>query len=140
MDVVLQRLPKNDNVMFGVILVDSVPRFVTLEPPWNDNQHNISCVPAGTYKVVKIHSPRFNKDVFMMIDIPGRDAVEFHVGNGIQDTHGCVLLGLQFSLSDYAIVNSGIAFDNFMKMMPNEGFTITIKDSEDVKTTTTSQV
>jgi hypothetical protein len=128
-----------DNGTFGVFIIDGMPRFVSCELPWKDNQRNISCVPAGTYPIMKMYSPRFQKTVYMIADIPGRDAVEIHIGNTIKDSHGCILIGIGFGATDYLISGSTIAFGEFMNNFVT--FTsITIKDSDDVKTIITNQV
>lgn len=137
MNITLQRLTYDDTKgTLGVLIIDNQPMFTTIEPPWKNNQTNISCIPAGTYKTVKIKSPRFKKDLYMLIDIPDRDAVEIHIGNKACDTHGCILLGTSFSLYEYAIINSEIALSNFMTRAPREGFTITIKDMNNETTIT----
>lgn len=127
MNIILQRLISSDAGTFGVVLKDNKPVFTTLELPWKNNQRDISCIPTGTYKCKKVFSNRFQKKLFEIQNVPDRDNVELHIGNSINDTHGCVLLGMSYSLSDNAIVNSKLAFDNFMTIMPDE-FTITIND------------
>lgn len=129
MKAIIQRLLSNDKVTLGVMLVDGRPFFTTLELPWKNNQNDISCVPAGTYKCVRTFSNHFKKDVFMLQNVPGRSAVEIHVGNKVEDIRGCIAIGMQYSLAAYEIIHSGLAFDVFMKMMPTE-FELTIKDVE----------
>jgi hypothetical protein len=128
MHIILQRLTDDGSQTFGVIIKNNKPVFVTLEPPWKNNQHDISCIPAVTYQCLKIFSNRFQKMLFEIQNVPDRGYVEMHIGNKVQDTHGCVLLGTAYSVSECAIVNSKLAFDSFMAMMPNE-FTMTIKDT-----------
>ena len=128
MNIILQRLTTSENGTFGILIIDNKPCFTTLELPWNDNKKDISCIPAGVYHATKIFSEKFSKFVYVLHDVPGRDLIELHIGNLIKDTHGCILLGLQFSTDMYMIQNSQTAFDKFMGMMPDEGFTITIKD------------
>ena len=128
MNITLQRLNMTENGTLGVMMLNGKPLFSTLELPWKDNQHNVSCIPAGVYKALYIFSDKFQKNLFMLQNIPGRDAVEIHIGNTIADTHGCILIGMEYSLSEFAIVNSKLAFDNFMFMAPKEGFTLTVKD------------
>lgn len=127
MRTVLQRLTQSDNGTFGVWINDDRPLFATLELPWKDNQKDISCVPAGTYHVTKTFSNHFQKDVFLLSGVPNRDNVEIHVGNTVKDILGCIIVGMEYSMSDYAIVNSKIAFTNLMNIMPSE-FDLTIVD------------
>lgn len=127
MNIILQRLVDSGNETFGVILKDGKPMFTTLEPSWKNNQQNVSCIPPGRYKCKKMFSNRFKKELFEIQNVPDRTVVEIHVGNSAIDTHGCILLGMSYSLSSNAIVNSTLAFNSFMSMMPDE-FTITIND------------
>ena len=69
MNSILQRLTpqaQSDNGTFGVWINDNKPLFVTLELPWKDNQKDISCIPAGTYKVVKQFSNHFQREVYLL--------------------------------------------------------------------------
>ncbi len=81
---------------FGVIRHGQVPFVLTLERPWEDNKQDVSCIPAGRYRCRRIRSPRFG-NTFEICDVPGRTHVLFHAGNTLEDTHGCILVGEEFS-------------------------------------------
>jgi hypothetical protein len=53
------------------------------------------------------------------MDVPERDHILFHAGNTHRDTHGCILLGMQFGKigSESAILASRSAFNRFMDLM-----------------------
>lgn len=57
----------------------------TLEPANN--------IPPGKYRLTKYQSPKFNRTVFLLHDVPGREAIEIHAGNYFSDTTGCILVG-----------------------------------------------
>jgi hypothetical protein len=137
--IVLQRIAYGDNGVFGVITRYDRPLLVTLELPWRNNRQGISCVPAGRYLTSKMFSPKFQKEVFVLVSVPGRDLIEFHIGNKIANSNGCILLGTSFMMTDYAILNSLNAFQGFMQMMPKEGFTIYIKDLNNETSTIATQ-
>lgn len=129
MNATLQRLiplAQSDKGVLGVWITDR-PLFATLELPWKDNKNDISCVPAGTYHVKKIYSTHFNRNVFMLSNVPDRDAIEIHVGNTVNDIRGCIVVGMEYSMSECAVVSSGMALDKLMSIMPDE-FDLTIKD------------
>lgn len=100
---------------FGVLIDDLRPFAVTLELPWKDNATDISCIPAGTYQAKRIFSGRFQTLLFTLVNVPGRGNIELHMGNTVQDTHGCILLGQSFTWDAPGISNSRIAFENFMR-------------------------
>jgi len=78
----------------------------TLERPWRDNQRRVSCIPAGTYKGRVLPSPRFGIDLPELLDVPGRDQILIHPGNTIDDTEGCILIGLDRDESEPRIMRS----------------------------------
>lgn len=64
----------------------------TLEPAWEDNQRNISCIPEGLYEVEKRHSRKF-KNHFHIKDVEGRKWILIHDGNFRKNTRGCIIVG-----------------------------------------------
>jgi hypothetical protein len=76
-----------------------VYRCKCLELPWINNQHNISCIPEGSYQVEK-YSDELHRDCFWIKNVLGRDGILIHIGNyatGIKiDTEGCLLPGIDF--------------------------------------------
>ena len=65
----------------------------TLERPWIFNERKISCIPSGTYLVKRHISPKFGQ-CFKIQDVKGRSDILIHSGNVVNDTLGCVLVGL----------------------------------------------
>jgi hypothetical protein len=61
-----------------------------LELPWKNNEFQVSCIPAGEYRVVKHVSKKF-KECYWIKDIPDRSAVLIHGGTNFTHTHGCIL-------------------------------------------------
>ncbi len=118
----LKRVIDNGKTTFGVLIFNNIPACVTLEPPWINNNLDISCIPAGIYKYKKYSSEKF-KDVWEILDVPNRHSILIHSGNYVQDTHGCVIIGKEFTQSGVAL--SRMALDDLRKILPDEG-TITI--------------
>lgn len=111
----LHRLCEKDNATYGVLIVEGSPRFVTLEPPWANNQTAKSCIPSGEYHCVRYSSPRFGST--FLIPTEGRDGIVFHWGNTAKDTHGCVLIGSGFDPGGCGITSSRIAFQRFLALL-----------------------
>lgn len=114
----LVRVSEHLNATLGVLCVDGQPTFSTLEDAWNDNERMISCIPCGKYQVVRYNSPKFG-ECFQVKDVPGRDAILIHAGNTHKDTHGCILLGINFGTlgPETAILSSKLAMNQFMAIM-----------------------
>jgi hypothetical protein len=97
---------------------------VTLEPPWQHNMRNISCIPAGEY-VVKKHFSRKFGDCFHVLDVPNRSGILIHAGNYVQDTRGCILVGKTFrgeSIGTSKATLSDLLFEF------SDGFVLNVKD------------
>ena len=114
----LVRVSEYDGATLGVLCIDHVPEFVTLEDAWRDNERQISCIPVGRYTIKPRVSPKFG-NTWQVMDVPERSHILFHAGNTHKDTHGCILLGLQFGRlgNETAILASRSAFLQFLQKM-----------------------
>jgi len=114
--VKIVRLEESEIGTFGSLLIQGILFCTTLEP-YNDKQ-----IATGMYAAFRFHSPKFGKDTFKLIDTMGRTDIEFHPGNWVGNTDGCILLGQDpIKLSGKrGIPNSGATFDVFMKIL--EGY------------------
>ena len=94
--VIIVRQAFRDKQTLGELLVykDSQVIFKcdTLELPWKDNQHNISCVPTGAYNL-KRYSSEKHTNVSSLPGIPNRSYILIHSGNYYTDIEGCILVG-----------------------------------------------
>jgi hypothetical protein len=111
--------------------------FVTLEPPWLNNERAKSCIPAGIYTVKPRKSPKYGNH-FVIEGTWPREWVLFHVGNyigsknpktGTPDSTGCILVGNAFvDLNRDGLLDisaSGLTMQKLLKLAP-EGFTLEI--------------
>ena len=95
----------------------------TLELGWHDNEVEKSCIPSGTYTVVKHQSPKFGT-CFHVQNVPNRSAILFHAGNFNTDTHGCILVGEQFAKLNNDtyddVTNSKATMKRLLEVLPDE--------------------
>ena len=111
--------------------------FVTLEPAWENNEKRISCIPAGTYKVLPRNSARYGNH-FHVQDVNGRDLILLHIGNymasknprsGKSDSTGCILVGKTFADinkdGEMDITASKVTLEKLLYFAP-AGFTLEI--------------
>lgn len=138
----LQRLEQNDFATYGQITDEEQKALcVDLELPWKDNQHDVSCIPAGTYHVKRrlAATTRHGYDVFELQNVPDRGDVQMHIGCLPRDTDGCILFGTAFGWVDYAdgrpgarghgVTRSKDAYDAFMHYMTGiDEFMLAVKD------------
>src|SRR5690606_39271253 len=83
---------------------------VTLE---NDSKK----IPTGSYSASLYHSPKFQRTVIRLDNVPGRTDIEIHVGNYVADTTGCILVGKNANKSgkDGTITNSKEKLDELVE-------------------------
>lgn len=110
----------------GSMAVDGEFMYYTLEDPVREHKiKGITAIPAGTYKGIVNMSNRFQKMMPVLLDVPGFEGVRIHTGNTAKDTEGCILIGLNKSVS--MIYKSRPAFFDLMLRLKGQPFTITIK-------------
>lgn len=128
----LIRLEENEIFgTFGVLKIQGEVFCVTLEPPDKNNAQGVSSIPAQEYLIERYSSKRFG-ETFQVMNVPGRDAVLFHAGNVVADTHGCILLAQYFGKlkENRAVLNSGATFKAFMDLMAGyASANLTIKEA-----------
>lgn len=124
----LKRVSYHSQGTFGVLLKDGIPLCVTLEDPNNSNKQGVSCIPTGTYEVSKHNGYKY-QNVWIVENVPNREAILIHNGNTIKDTQGCILVGSLFGyLWDLpAIIDSQKALNKLRKTLP-DNFILTIYD------------
>jgi hypothetical protein len=125
----LKRALQTDSFTTGYFAPDPLlghPEFFTLELPWRRNQINISCIPAGIYRLTKRQSPRFGKCI-RVENVPGRAGILIHAGNTTRDTHGCILPGtigkiveLSKGKREPRVFNSRLALSNLINHLDND--------------------
>ena len=71
-----------------------------------------TAIPFGTYDVDLGYSPKFNRVMPKLLNVPGFTGILMHMGNTDKDTEGCILLGQGIINPDF-IANSLLAFNAF---------------------------
>ena len=62
----------------------------SIEPPWRNNQRQISCIPEGRYLLTSRLTLRFGWH-FLVNNVPGRSAILIHAfNNALQESKGCI--------------------------------------------------
>ena len=114
----LIREPSINGATHGVLFVDGHYACFALEDElreipgkpvasWKVPQQ--TAIPSGRYPVVITPSQRFNRDLPLLVDVPGFAGVRIHPGNGPLDTEGCILVGRDRQPG--RLLQSRVAFD-----------------------------
>lgn len=114
MELELQRIKFSPYSCEGFLLVDAINGLYTLELPVKDGLPG-SAIPQGRYQVTVTFSPKFDRDMPLLVGIPGRSEIRIHWGNDPHDTEGCILVGK--TLGQDFIGSSRLAFDELWAKM-----------------------
>ena len=113
---------RNDDCTLGRLSYGDFQCF-TLELPDLDNAPNISCIPAGRYRVTKYQSPS-KGSVLLLHGVEGRTYIEIHAGNFTRQIEGCILTGdgIKYLDGDSIpdVTNSKNTLKKLLSLVPDE--------------------
>jgi hypothetical protein len=140
--IYLQRVRQHAKATFGTLTIGG-DIVATLEDEIREVKvHGETAIPAGTYKLTlrnaggktKRYAKRFpemHKGMIWLRDVPNFTYVYIHIGNFVEDTEGCILVGwrartrsLQSSTKAYMRI-----YPKIVKMIEDEGCQIMVLDS-----------
>ena len=118
---------------FGFLNVDGKAECHTLEDEVRDGEkvYGETAIPAGTYEVRVTFSPRFQRDLPLLVGVPNFEGVRIHPGNTAADTHGCILPGRTRDIENHTVGASRVAFNSLYEKIldawsRHEGIWITV--------------
>jgi len=138
----LVRRETSDEGTFGILLLDNI-KYYTLERPWRDNKPYVSCIPRGEYTGVWTYSPKYDKNMYIVMGDHGREGIRIHSANWAGDDEkgwqsqllGCIALGRSRGRLAYkggpaqkAIIASRMAIREFEETLNGETFELEIRD------------
>lgn len=134
-----------DDGTFGRFILDDETEFCSGELPWKNNQHDISCIPTGTYLCKWMESPKHGW-CYHVTGVPNRSVIEIHVANFMGDTAlgkfsellGCISLGMSIRIMNKdgyppqtGVALSKHAIDLFEDNVNQEDFNLTIENENE---------
>jgi len=133
MEMLLTRDICGETCTEGILTVDGEFAAFTLEDVVRGAGEKIpgdTAIPEGRYKVIVNNSPRFQKELPLLLNVPNFDGIRIHYGNTAKDTEGCILVGRKRVPG--AIQESRLTFDSLMHQI-----TAAIRNGEEVWITIT---
>ena len=133
MKLFLQRIAQTPEYTIGRLYIDDKVFCNTLEDPVRNlpEEQKImhkTAIPEGIYNVVVNHSPKFKRDLPLLLDVPYFEGIRIHRGNTAKDTSGCILVGIN---SKKGMVLESTKYEveltNILKKAQQNGDTITIE-------------
>lgn len=116
MQLRLIRKPSTETTTIGELFVDGEFFCYTLEDKVRPVKiKSQTAIPSGTYKVIITWSPRFKKQLPLLIGVPNFDGIRIHPGNTHRDTEGCILVGEQ--VHGESILQSKKAFNKLYDLI-----------------------
>jgi hypothetical protein len=112
--VVLERFAYRDKYVIGRLYIGNIFFCHTLEPQLGASVSSKGCIPAGVYKMAMSWSPKFQKMLPILFDVPNFEGIRIHPGNSSKDTQGCILLGDNTSLG--LVLNSAARVNEFIRL------------------------
>lgn len=97
MELALKRRWLTPRSTIGELFVDGVFECFILEdvyrPPPAAKVYGQTAIPNGRYEVRITPSPRFKRDLPLVMGVPGFQGIRIHSGNVPEHTEGCLLPG-----------------------------------------------
>lgn len=97
MELKLIREKFTDNSTIGSLYNGDVFLCYTLEDMTREPDIKIpgrTAIPYGRYEVAITFSPKYNRKMPILLNVPNFEGVRIHSGNDDGDTDGCILVGL----------------------------------------------
>jgi hypothetical protein len=89
----------------------------TIERPWLNNQHDVSCIPDGTYTCVPHVKSTNGQLCWRLLNVLNRSGILIHTGNTEDDSEGCIIIGLMYN--DTGVLESEMALEQLHKILPS---------------------
>ena len=119
-----------NNIYFSDVLEDpdrGLQNSMSLEEIQKIKIKGNTCIPYGTYDITITYSPRFKKNLPLLLNVKGFEGIRIHSGNTPKDTEGCLLPG--FNKVKGQVIDSKVTTNKLIAQIQqalNKGEKVTI--------------
>lgn len=95
-NLTLKRIYPKEKYTIGELYIEGEYYCDTLEDTVREPDIKIAgktAIPYGKYEVIVNRSPKFKRDLPLLLDVPNFEGIRIHRGNTDKDTSGCILVG-----------------------------------------------
>lgn len=112
----LKRTYKGPEYTIGKLYINNEYFCDTLEDAIREKKvYTETAIPFGKYEVTISYSPRFKKNLPLLLNVPDFEGVRIHSGNTKDDTEGCILVG--FNKAKGKVLDSRVTFTKLMNKL-----------------------
>ena len=118
------------NRTLGRLLINGERYCYTAERGQMDPKH--PCIPEGEYPLILAFSPKYQRIMPRLLNVPGREGILIHTGNDpVKDSEGCILVG--YDANDTGVGRSRVCFNELFAWLQeaNKGQVIAMEIKED---------
>lgn len=110
MRIILLRFAQQPGWTLGALFIDERFECFTVEDEARAIKvPGVTAIPEGIYSVRITYSPKFNRMLPLIENVPGFDGIRIHIGNTAADTDGCIIPGVMAAAG--RVLESRAAFD-----------------------------
>lgn len=116
--IYIERFCESPMGTFGRVILDDFQCY-SVERQWLGNTPNLSCIPVGTYDIIRVPNLKKKGAQWQFVDVPDRSAIEFHVANVASEVQGCIGLGKSLGTlwGQWAVMESADTLLLFNKLL-----------------------
>ncbi|MDY3935731.1 MAG: DUF5675 family protein [Prevotella sp.] len=81
-------------------------------------KNGATAIPTGAYSVAYTYSPKFKRQMPLLLGVKGFEAIRIHSGNSDKDTEGCILVGRNTQVG--RLTESKFTFEKLNAMLQTE--------------------
>lgn len=112
----LERFYKSGNATIGELTAENCHICYTLEDRMANNVYD-TAIPNGEYEVEVTWSPKFQRMLPLLKNVPNREGIRIHRGNSAKDCVGCILVGEKVDIEEEWLYNSRVMEETLTAML-----------------------